>query len=89
MAVKTPLNAMIWPLMAGANIYITGWTGDTTGIATAGSYQDTLIASEDIFVAKFTGQGGGITSGLSVSPDVSICIGSSANLNSQRWQWCI
>jgi len=26
----------------------------------------------DIFVAKFTGQGGGITSGLSVSPDVSI-----------------
>jgi len=39
------------------NVYITGLTGSTSGIATTGAYQTSLIGTGDAFVVKFTSSG--------------------------------
>jgi hypothetical protein len=44
-------------LDASNNIYITGYTGSTSSIATAGAYQTTFGGNLDVFVAKFNSTG--------------------------------
>jgi len=46
------------------NVYITGWTQSSTGIASAGAYQTALGGKgyEDAFIAKFSTNGSGIWS---------------------------
>ncbi len=39
------------------NVYITGMTQSTSGIATSGSYQSSMGGAQDVFVAKFNGNG--------------------------------
>ena len=36
------------------DVYVTGYTASTTGIATSGAYQTTLAGGDDVFVAKFS-----------------------------------
>jgi hypothetical protein len=42
---------------AAGNVYITGETASTSGIATSGAYQSTTAGSGDAFIAKFTSAG--------------------------------
>jgi len=42
---------------ANNNIYITGFTGSASGIATSGTHQTSLAGNENAFVAKFTFSG--------------------------------
>ena len=42
---------------ASHNVYITGYTSSTGGIATTGAYQTTMAGLTDAFVAKFTPSG--------------------------------
>src|SRR4051812_34488311 len=42
---------------AAGNVYITGYTESTTGIATAGAYQTTYNNFNDAFIAKFSSSG--------------------------------
>jgi hypothetical protein len=66
---------------ASGNVYLGGYTGSTTNIATAGTHQTTLGGSIDAFVAKFSATGarlwgtyyGGTSTdvGYSVSADAS------------------
>jgi len=39
------------------NLYLTGYTSSTSGIATSGAYQTTNAGGEDVFVAKFSSSG--------------------------------
>ena len=39
------------------NVYVTGWTYSSSGIATPGAYQTTLAGSDDVFIAKFNNSG--------------------------------
>ncbi len=39
------------------NVYITGWTSSTSGIATTGAHQTTLGGDSDAFIAKFNPTG--------------------------------
>ena len=42
---------------ATGNVYITGYTKSTTGIATSGAYQTTLLGTQDAFIAKLNTTG--------------------------------
>ena len=42
---------------AAGNVYVSGITSSTTGIATAGSYQPTMAGQDDAFLAKFSSSG--------------------------------
>lgn len=64
------------------NIFITGITESSSGIATVGSYQTSLAGTDDVFLAKFSssgsltwatyfGGGNGINTGNGVSTDAS------------------
>ncbi len=39
------------------NVYITGYTNSSSGIATVGAYQTSLLGSQDAFIAKFNPTG--------------------------------
>jgi gliding motility-associated-like protein len=39
------------------NVYISGWTNSTTGIASAGAYQTVFSQAQDVFLAKYDAQG--------------------------------
>ncbi|MCD6011229.1 MAG: surface protein [Flavipsychrobacter sp.] len=55
-----------------ANIYISGYTLSTSGIATSGTYQATFAGGIDAFLAKFLP--------ISISGSNSVCAGSSITL---------
>jgi len=42
---------------AGGNVFVTGYTNSTTGIATSGSHQETYAGQTDAFVVKFNSAG--------------------------------
>ncbi len=39
------------------NVYLTGWTGSSSGIATSGAYQTSLFDTSDAYLAKFNSSG--------------------------------
>lgn len=42
---------------ASNNVYVTGQTSSTTGVASAGAYQTSIAGTNDAFIAKFNGGG--------------------------------
>jgi len=66
----SPLGKLLWATYFGGNstgigvatdafgnVFITGWTSSSSGIATSGAYQTSFGGNEDAFLAKFNSMG--------------------------------
>lgn len=79
---------------AAGDVFITGYTGSTTNIATIGAYQISLAGSSDAFLAKFDsagallwatyygGNGDDEAAALATDPDGNVFIGGSTSSTS-------
>ena len=67
---------------ASGNVFITGYTGSTSGIATSGAYQTILNYYIDAFLTKFSSLGNRIWSTYYGGDSVDICYGVNADCKS-------
>ncbi len=78
-------------LDANNDVYITGYTGSSSGIATKGAYQTVFNNGDDAFVAEFNSTNNAAPTTITLTPaDTTICAGKSAKLNasgSVNYSW--
>ena len=67
------------------NVYISGFSTSTSGIATAGAYQTSFAGLEDAYLAKFSGSGSQLWASYYGGSGVDFCYGITTDSNSDAY----